>query len=87
MPFAEPPPELVERAIVKLLEIAQLQGITPVDFIQMLDSGMRISDFLHAVDVAASGYTIGDTVNYIEKLSILANAKLRDNQRGGSVPV
>ena len=63
MPFAEPPPELVERAIVKLLEITQLQGITPVDFIQMLDSGMRISDFLHAVDVAAGGYTIGDTVN------------------------
>jgi hypothetical protein len=36
-------------AIVELLEIAQRQGITPVNFIQLLDSGMRISDFLAAM--------------------------------------
>jgi hypothetical protein len=64
MRFAEPDPELVERAIVKVLEIAQLQGITAADFIQMLDSGMRISDFLNAADVFTNGHTIDcDTVN------------------------
>jgi hypothetical protein len=31
------------------LEIAQRQGITPADFIQLLDSGMQISDFLAAM--------------------------------------
>jgi len=46
---AEPKPEVVECAIVELLEIAQRQGITPADFIQLLDSGMRISDFLAAM--------------------------------------
>jgi hypothetical protein len=46
---AEPKPELVECAIVELLEIAQGEGITPADFIQLLDSGMRISDFLAAM--------------------------------------
>jgi len=46
---AEPNPELVECAIVELLYIAQRQGITPADFIQLLDSGMRISDFLRAM--------------------------------------
>jgi hypothetical protein len=45
----EPKPEVVECAIVELLEIAQRQGITPADFIQLLDSGMRISDFLAAM--------------------------------------
>jgi hypothetical protein len=39
----------VECAIVELLEIAQRQGITPADFIQLLDSGMHISDFLAAM--------------------------------------
>ncbi len=64
-PPAEPDPELVERAIVKVLEIAQRQGITTADFIQMLDSGMRISDFLNATDVFTNaGFTIvPDTVN------------------------
>jgi len=47
---AEPKSELVECAIVELLDIAQRQGITPADFIQLLDSGMRISDFLRAMD-------------------------------------
>lgn len=62
--LAEPDPELVERAIVKLLEIAQLQGITVADFIQMLDSGMRIPDFLNAADVFTNGHTIDcDTAN------------------------
>ena len=46
---AEPKPEIVERAIVELLEIAQRQGITPAEFIQLLDSGMQITDFLAAM--------------------------------------
>ena len=46
---AEPNPEVVECAIVELLEIAQRQGITPGDLIQLLDSGMQISDFLAAM--------------------------------------
>lgn len=65
---AEPDPELVERAIAKMLEIAQRHGITAADFIQMLDSGMRISDFLiflNAADILTdAGHTIDcDTVN------------------------
>ena len=36
----EPKPQVVECAIVELLEIAQRQGITPDDFIQLLESGM-----------------------------------------------
>jgi hypothetical protein len=47
---AEPNPEDVECAIIELLEIAQRQGITPADFIQLLDSGMHISDFLVSSD-------------------------------------
>jgi hypothetical protein len=46
---AEPEPEIVECAIVELLEIAQRQGVTPADFVQLLDSGMHISDFLAAM--------------------------------------
>ncbi len=46
---AEPKPEVVECAIVELLDIARRQGITPADFIQLLDSGMQISDFLVAM--------------------------------------
>jgi len=46
---AEPKPEVVECAIVELLEIAQRQGTNPTDFIQLLDSGMHISDFLAAL--------------------------------------
>ena len=45
----EPSPEVVECVIVELLEIAQRQGITPADFVQLLDSGMQISDFLAAM--------------------------------------
>ena len=60
--FAEPDREFVERAIVRVLEIAQCQGITPEDFIQMLDSGMRISDFLNVAPVFTDGHTIGYTV-------------------------
>jgi hypothetical protein len=51
---AEPKPEVVQCAIVELLEIAQRQGITPVDFMQLLDSGMRISDFLAAITPLAN---------------------------------
>jgi hypothetical protein len=47
---AEPKRELVECAIVELLDIAERQGITPADLIQMLDSGMPISDFLAAMN-------------------------------------
>ena len=46
---AEPKREVVECAIVELLEMAQRQGITPADFMQLLDSGMHISDFLAAM--------------------------------------
>jgi hypothetical protein len=59
-PAAEPDRELVECAIIELLEIAQRQGITAADFSQMLDSGVRISDFLTAMD----GFTnAGRTIN------------------------
>jgi len=51
---AEPKAEVVECAIIELLEIAQRQGITPADFIQLLDSGMRISDFLAALSPLAN---------------------------------
>jgi predicted nucleotidyltransferase len=47
---AEPKPEVVECALVELLEMAQHQGITPADFIQLLDSGMQISEFLAAMN-------------------------------------
>jgi hypothetical protein len=45
----EPKPEIVECAIVELLGIAQRQGISLADFIQLLDSGMHLSDFLAAM--------------------------------------
>jgi hypothetical protein len=48
---AEPKPELVECAIVELLDKAERQGITPADFIHLLDSGMEISDFLTAMNL------------------------------------
>jgi hypothetical protein len=54
-PSAEPDRDLVECAIAEVLEIAQRQGITVADFIRMLDSGMRISDFLNATNVSANG--------------------------------
>ena len=44
---AEPDRKVVEYAIAEALKIAQRQGITAANFIQMLDSGMRISDFLN----------------------------------------
>jgi hypothetical protein len=54
-PSAEPDRDLVECAIAEVLEIAQRQGLTAADFIRMLDSGMRISDFLNATSVFADG--------------------------------
>ena len=51
---AEPKAQVVECAIVELLEIAERHGITPADFIQLLDSGMRISDFLAAMTPLAN---------------------------------
>jgi hypothetical protein len=57
---AEPKPQVVQCAIVELLELAQQQGITPVDLIQLLDSGMRISDFLAAMTpLAKANNSIG----------------------------
>jgi|HubBroStandDraft_6_1064221.scaffolds.fasta_scaffold05562_7 hypothetical protein len=47
----EPSADLVKSAITKVLEIAQKQGITADDFVHMLDSGMRITDFLKAMEV------------------------------------
>jgi hypothetical protein len=59
-PAAEPDREIVEYAIVELVEIAQRQGITAADFIQILESGVRISDLLAALD----GFTNADqTIN------------------------
>jgi len=49
-PPAEPDRNLVENAIAEVLQIAQRWGIAPGDFIQMLNSGMRISDFLQMMD-------------------------------------
>jgi hypothetical protein len=48
---AEPKPELVECAIVELLDKAERHGITSADFIHLLDSGMEISDFLTAMNL------------------------------------
>jgi hypothetical protein len=59
-PPAEPDRELVERAIVRVLEMAQHHGINSADFIQMIDSGMRISDFLKAMNVFTNA---GDTID------------------------
>ncbi|MGB6387604.1 MAG: hypothetical protein WBD25_05500 [Terriglobales bacterium] len=58
---AEPPPGLVECAIAKVLEIAQGQGITVADFVHMLDSGMKISDFLKAMDNVADAKNLGSS--------------------------
>jgi hypothetical protein len=52
---AEPNPELVECAIAELLGIAHRQGINPADFIQLLDSGMQISDFLAVMEASENG--------------------------------
>jgi hypothetical protein len=55
---AEPQKELVECAIVELLGIAERQGITAADFIQLLDSGVQISDFLAAMRLLENGNRI-----------------------------
>ena len=49
-PSLEPERTHVERAIAAMLEIAQSRGISASDFVQLLDSGMKISDFLRAID-------------------------------------
>ena len=46
----EPDLDVVELAIVEVLELASQEGITVAEFIQMLDRGMRMSDFLSAID-------------------------------------
>lgn len=57
-PPVQPDRAIVECAIAGLLEIAQRHGITAAHFIQMLDSGMRISDFLTAMDGLTNAETI-----------------------------
>ena len=59
---AEPKPDFVECAIFELLKIAERQGITPADFIQLLDSGMHISDFLAAMSPRANAKSSIDAV-------------------------
>jgi hypothetical protein len=69
-PPAEPDREFVERAIVEVLEIAQRQGITAANFIQMLDSGMRTSDFLTAMDAFTNAdHTIYSTPTLNKEMS------------------
>ena len=51
---AEAKRQVVQCAILELLELAQQEGITPGDFIQLLDSGMRISDFIAAITPLAN---------------------------------
>ena len=60
----EPDRDLVELAIGEVLQLASQQGITAAEFIQMLDRGMRMSDFLNAIDEPRDpGHTIdSDTV-------------------------
>jgi hypothetical protein len=48
---AEPNRALVECAIAEVLQIAQHQGLTPADFVRLLDSGLPISDLLAAINV------------------------------------
>jgi hypothetical protein len=62
---SEPPNrDIVECAIVEVLEIARRHGIAPADFVRLLDSGMRMSDFLTAMDLTDAGQTIDwDAVN------------------------
>jgi hypothetical protein len=42
----------IEYAIAEVLEIAHRQGIVAADVVRMLDSGMRMSDFLTAMGPA-----------------------------------
>jgi hypothetical protein len=45
-----------------MLEMAGRQGITAAEFIQMLDSGMRVSDFLDTIDTINDGPDAGQTI-------------------------
>jgi hypothetical protein len=54
---AEPKPDVVHAAIVELLEVAQRHGITPADFILLLDSGMHLREFLEALTPLANATT------------------------------
>ena len=70
-----PTGSLLERAIAGSVEGRRFQGITREDFIRMLDSDMRISDFLDVAALSTGRHAIRHTV------------KLRDNQCGGVFPV
>ena len=57
IPSEEPDLERIERAI----EIAHHHGITSADFMQMMDSGIRIADFLNAMNMFADA---GHAIDY-----------------------
>ena len=42
--------QLNDMLVPELLDIAERQGISPADFIHLLDSGMQVSDFLAAMN-------------------------------------
>jgi hypothetical protein len=46
----EPNRAFVECAIAEVLQIAQRQGLTPADFVRLLDSGMPMSDLLSSIN-------------------------------------
>jgi hypothetical protein len=66
-PGSEPDRKLVERAILRVLEIAEHQGISASDLVVMLESGMQITDFLAAskafTAVTTTPSTNDDTLN------------------------
>lgn len=91
---AEPKREIVECAIVELLEIAQRQGVTPADFIQLLDSGMHMSDFLAAMtthccwicnhEVSLETCKIDEHGSAIHEACLLARMKMETASRFGA---
>ena len=87
-PPAEPDRDVVECAIVEMLEIAQRQGIAAADFIRMLDSGMRISDFLGAMNVSTNASHAIDRQGHNSTVHSNRDVHRRDNagsDRNGDV--
>jgi hypothetical protein len=55
----KPPAELDRELVERAIEVAYHHGITSADFIQMMESGITVSDFLNAMNVCTdTGYTI-----------------------------
>ena len=89
----EPNPKVVERAIVEVLEIAQRQGITPAEFIQLLDAGMQISDFLAAMtthycwicgrDVALETCKVDEHGSAVHEACLFARMKMESTSSRG----